>query len=94
MDVVLYILAFFIYFLFTIEQLEQIQRNSFARMICSNSDLSIKEIQPKVFRIPDEYVVLAFSKIKHSFKLKNINKNIIKKSLLCYTRIFFLHFFM
>ena len=71
MDVVLYILAFFIDFLFTIEQLEQIQRNSFAKMICSNSDLSIKEIQPKVFRIPDEYVVLAFSKIKHSFKLKN-----------------------
>ena len=82
MDVVLYILALFIYFLFTIEQLEQIQRNSFARMICSNSDLSIKEIQPKVFRIPDEYVVLAFSKIKHSFKLRILIKILLKN--LCF----------
>jgi hypothetical protein len=51
-------------------------------MICSNSDLSIKEIQPKVFRIPDEYVALAFSKIKHSFKLRILIKILLKN--LCF----------
>jgi hypothetical protein len=63
--------ALFIDFLFTIDQLEQIQKVSLAQIICSNSDYSIKELQPKVFRTPDEYVVLAFSNIKNFFKLKN-----------------------
>ncbi|EFX68245.1 hypothetical protein DAPPUDRAFT_330268 [Daphnia pulex] len=39
---------------FTSNQLEQIQKMSMARIICSNNDGTIKEIQPNVFRTPDE----------------------------------------
>ena len=78
------ILSLYIEFLFTVEQLEQIQKVSLAQIICYNSDYSIKEIQPKVFLTPDEYVILAFSNIIHFFKSK-------KNFLLC-TIIFLLHF--
>jgi len=41
---------------FSSNQLEQIQKVSLAQIICSNSDYSIKELQPKVFRTPDDFL--------------------------------------
>ena len=41
---------------------------SMARIICSNGDGTIKEIQPKAFRTPDEYVFkLGYYAIKNFF---------------------------
>jgi peroxidase len=39
-------------------QLAEIQKVSLARIICDNSDGTIRQIQPKAFRTPNEYEFL------------------------------------